>query len=430
MDDHGHVDAVRYPAFAELERTSTWFRNAYAVYDSTEHAQPSIMDGDYPAAGELPIASDHPASLFTLFGKTHRMNVSEEATALCPRGLCEDPRLAQPYGERMKSMASDLGLVWLHMVSPAGLEAKLPSVSDNWGNFSGGAGVPNTENVQANLTAARKARFDDWVRDITPGRAAAAEPQAHPPAARAVAVPARREAVQGRRRSDPGPVERVLQGRHAGRVALPAPPAPARLRRPRARRAPAPPQARRAVRQVADRGHRRPRRRLQLGRARPPDDHPRERRADRLDPAVRQGAGAAAGHGQRRAYVETVDIVPTIFDVLNVRPLVRMDGRSAFSPEVQRRRSVRILQRRTFKPLRFTRRRVGARQGRGGRAQAAPLRGRQGRAAAAVPHRAASGAALTAGAELPGRAVGRCALHRRGSPTPGWTCARRAFPHG
>ena len=98
------------------------------VYDSTEHAQPSIMDGDYPAAGELPIASDHPASLFTLFGKTHRMNVSEEATALCPRGLCEDPRLAQPYGERMKSMASDLGLVWLHMVSPAGLEAKLPSV--------------------------------------------------------------------------------------------------------------------------------------------------------------------------------------------------------------------------------------------------------------------------------------------------------------
>ena len=31
-----------------------------------------------------------------------------------------------------------------------------------------------------------------------------------------------------------------------------------------------------------------------------------------------------------------------------------MDGRSAFSPEVQRRRSVRILERRTFKPLRFT----------------------------------------------------------------------------
>ena len=54
------------------------------------------------------------------------------------------------------------------------------------------------------------------------------------------------------------------------------------------------------------------------------------------------------------AYVETVDIVPTIFDLLHVRPGVPMDGRSAFSSEVQRRRTVRILQRRTFKPLRFT----------------------------------------------------------------------------
>ena len=45
---------------------------------------------------------------------------------------------------------------------------------------------------------------------------------------------------------------------------------------------------------------------------------------------------------------------PPSSTVLHVRPLVRMDGRSAFSPEVQRRRGVRILERRTFKPLRFT----------------------------------------------------------------------------
>jgi hypothetical protein len=54
------------------------------------------------------------------------------------------------------------------------------------------------------------------------------------------------------------------------------------------------------------------------------------------------------------AYAETVDIVPTIFDLLDVRPPVAMDGRSAFSPAVQGRRGVRILQRRTFRPLRFT----------------------------------------------------------------------------
>ena len=54
MDRTGHVDAKRYPAFAELERTSTWFRNAYTVYDSTERAQPAIFDGDYPRQGQAP----------------------------------------------------------------------------------------------------------------------------------------------------------------------------------------------------------------------------------------------------------------------------------------------------------------------------------------------------------------------------------------
>jgi hypothetical protein len=353
MDDHGHVDAVRYPAFAELERTSTWFRNAYAVYDSTEHAQPSIMDGDYPAAGELPIASDHPASLFTLFGKTHRLNVSEEATALCPRGLCEDPRLAQPYRERMRSMASDLGLVWLHMVSPAGLEAKLPSVSDNWGNFSGGAGVPNTENVQANLNAAREGRFDAWVRGIMPG----ARPQLslkhtllpHVPwqflpdaklygngdnpipglSSESYRDATQVESLYQRHLLQLGFADRKLGEllRHLKREGL---------------------FDKSLIVVTADHGVA-----FNTGE--------RDRRtitrenAEQIAsiPLFVKAPGQVRGTANA-AYAETVDIVPTIFDLLNVRPLVRMDGRSAFSPEVQRRRGVRILQRRTFKPLRFT----------------------------------------------------------------------------
>jgi hypothetical protein len=353
MDDHGHVDAVRYPAFAELERTSTWFRNAYAVYDSTEHAQPSIMDGDYPAAGELPIASDHPASLFTLFGKTHRMNVSEEATALCPRGLCKDPRLAQPYGERMKSMTSDLGLVWLHMVSPAGLEAKLPSVSDNWGNFSGGAGVPNTENVQANLTAARKARFDDWVRNISPG----ARPQLSlkhtllphvpwqflPDAKLYSAGDNPIPGLSSESYKDSTQVESLYQ-RHLLQLGFADRELGELLRHLKREGL----FDKSLIVVTADHGVA-----FDVGQ--------RDRRTITRENAEQIAsiplfvkAPGQSGDTVNRGYVETVDIVPTIFDVLNVRPLVAMDGRSAFSPEVQRRRGVRILQRRTFKPMRFT----------------------------------------------------------------------------
>jgi hypothetical protein len=353
LDDRGHVDPVRYPAFAKLERTSTWFRNAYALYDSTEHAQPAIMDGNYPAKGQLPIASDHPNSLFTLLGKTHRMNVSEEATAVCPRSLCEDPRLAEPYGERMKSMAADLGLVWLHMVSPPGIQAQLPSVSDNWGSFHGGASVVNSDTVRANLDSAREARFDAWIRKIAPG----ARPQLSLKHTLLPHLPWQflPDAKLYRSGDDPIPGLSTQTYNDTGQVE--------------------------SLYQ---------RHLLQLGFA----DHELGELLRRLEReglferslivvAADHGVAFTTGDSDRRtitrenaeqiasiplfvkapgqregmvndAYAETVDIVPTIFDVLNVRPLVGMDGTSAFSPRVQRRRTVRILERGTFRPLRFT----------------------------------------------------------------------------
>ena len=62
--------------------------------------------------------------------------------------------------------------------------------------------------------------------------------------------------------------------------------------------------------------------------------------------------------GQRRgkvedAWVETIDILPTIFDILNLDPRVKMDGRSAFSPEVQNRDELRFEIRNTFQTLRI-----------------------------------------------------------------------------
>ena len=137
VDEQDRLDTKRYPGFAELARNATWFKNAFTIYDSTERAQPAIMDGDLPAKDRLPISADHPNSIFTLFAKTHRLNVSEEATSVCSPDLCTDSRPDEPYGDRISSMSEDLGLVWLHVVSPPGIEADLNSVSDNWGDFGG-----------------------------------------------------------------------------------------------------------------------------------------------------------------------------------------------------------------------------------------------------------------------------------------------------
>ena len=66
------------------------------------------MDGDYPKKDTLPTSQDHPNSIFAVLGKSHAMNVSEEATTVCPRDLCKDERLDEAFFKREKSMADDL----------------------------------------------------------------------------------------------------------------------------------------------------------------------------------------------------------------------------------------------------------------------------------------------------------------------------------
>jgi hypothetical protein len=362
VDERDRLDTARYPGFAELARNATWFKNAFTVYDSTERAQPAIMDGNLPSKDKLPISADHPNSIFSLFAKTHRLNVSEEATSVCSRDLCTDERQDEPYPDRISSMTEDLGLVWLHVVSPPGIEADLDSVSENWGNFGGGdsGSAASTDSdrkrghVKSNLNSGRRERFEEWIDRIRPGRRPALNfkhtlmphvPWQFLPDGRQYrrtpndAVPG----LSNQSYNDQGQLDVLLQ-RHFLQAGF----ADHLLR-----------ELWRHLKRdglwddslivvAADHGvafvkGRRDRRRLDrtnLGEIAPIPlfiKAPHQRRGKVND-----------------AYVETIDILPTIFDVLNLEPKVRMDGHSAYSPAVQRRRTLRILQRGTFKPLRFT----------------------------------------------------------------------------
>lgn len=165
LDRDGRIDRERYPSFAELAERSTWYPHATTVFDSTTHAVPAILDGRRAEEGSLPTFAQHPRNLFTLLGDTYRLNVSEEATYLCPPRLCPDA--AQPsLGERMRSLSEDLGVVYAHMVLPSALEDELPSVSEGWGDFNGGdAAEAALEMLGDN---GRPGRFEDWLREIRP----------------------------------------------------------------------------------------------------------------------------------------------------------------------------------------------------------------------------------------------------------------------
>ena len=359
VDQNDKLDTKRYPGFAELASNATWFRNAYTVYDSTERAQPAIMDGNLPAKDKQPISSDHPNSIFTIFAKSHRLNVDEEATSVCPRDLCKSALGDEAYPKRLSSMAEDLGLVWLHVVSPPDIENDLTSVSENWGNFGGGdqteVQAPSSGsgvNTRANLNRGRSARFQAWMQRIVPGHRPALNfkhtlmphvPWQYLPSGRMYrrqpndAVPA----LSNQAYQDTGQLDVLLQ-RHFLQTGF----ADFELQELWKRLKSEGLWDKSLIVVAADHGvafpHARERRRLSRKTAREIAPIPLFIKAP--------GQKAAKVN---RSWVETIDILPTILDILNVDPKVHMDGKSAYSSTVKDRKTLRFEIRNTFETLKI-----------------------------------------------------------------------------
>jgi hypothetical protein len=131
---NGEIDAVRYPNFARLASRGTWYSGATAVHDFTDQAVPSILTGRLPDDGLLPTVGDHPDNLFTLLGESYRLEAQEPVSYLCPKRYC--PRHRDRLARRMRELATDVEIAYLHKVLPPSLAANLPDVSDRWSGFA------------------------------------------------------------------------------------------------------------------------------------------------------------------------------------------------------------------------------------------------------------------------------------------------------
>ena len=134
LDADGRIDPALYPHFAALADGSTWFRNASAVAEYTSFALPAILTGNYPERGRLPVAADYPENLFTLLGGRYRLHVQEPLTELCPAALC--PQRRAPPTARLAGILSDLAVVYLAVILPDDLAARLPRVTQGWRDFT------------------------------------------------------------------------------------------------------------------------------------------------------------------------------------------------------------------------------------------------------------------------------------------------------
>ena len=95
---NGRVDRIRYPNFAALARTSTWYSNATTASDASKFAIPSILDGRTPRRERPATFRAHPQNLFTLLKRQgYRLDVHEEATDLCPYRNCRRTQTAREF---------------------------------------------------------------------------------------------------------------------------------------------------------------------------------------------------------------------------------------------------------------------------------------------------------------------------------------------
>lgn len=133
LRSNGEIDAVRYPNFAALAGTATWYRNATTVAPVTNYAVPAILSGRYPSTEALPVAAKYPQTLFSLLRDTHVLNIQETVTRLCPAQSCTPNALS--IGDTSRQLLLDLSAVYGHMALPAKFNHWLPPLGHKWGGF-------------------------------------------------------------------------------------------------------------------------------------------------------------------------------------------------------------------------------------------------------------------------------------------------------
>ena len=179
LNSQGEVNAQRFPGFAELAATSTWYRNVLATSQTTTDAVPAMLTGKFPKSGVGPVLANHPKNLFTLMNGHLSMDAHEVVTALCPKKVCSKvsvtggEHIANPSGIASESTSTTLAqedivttksrtpfsafmkdafVVVGHKVLPQGLREKLPAIDEGWGGFGNADNIEEREEEPVDTT--------------------------------------------------------------------------------------------------------------------------------------------------------------------------------------------------------------------------------------------------------------------------------------
>ena len=152
LDGSGRIDRDLYPNLAALADGSTWYRNSTTNAPYTEFAVPALLTGRYPTTSKVDLsATAHPDSIFTMLAGRYRLNVHETITDLCPRRVCGPSR--EP-GRGFIPLSRSVASLWRAAASPRRFEP------DFHGEIAIRTAPESARRFAASLSASREPTLD------------------------------------------------------------------------------------------------------------------------------------------------------------------------------------------------------------------------------------------------------------------------------
>jgi hypothetical protein len=101
LDGDGRIDAIRFPRLAGFAEEATWYRHYTSQVPFTNQALPTILTGRAPKE-QPPLWTNYPENLFSLLAPTHDLHVSESLTRLCGLEACTVDGSSARIGDLMR----------------------------------------------------------------------------------------------------------------------------------------------------------------------------------------------------------------------------------------------------------------------------------------------------------------------------------------
>lgn len=166
MNGGGDLLAERFPGFAQLARDGVWYRNATTVSGNTHLAVPPIVSGKHSEVYSIPFTGDHPNSVFTALRGTYDISAVESITSLCPSVICGVTRPVPTGLDLWRGLISDSVVTLGHVLLPDDMDNTLPSIDTGWaafGEIGSSEGIRAALRTQLDARKERAASFHDAV---------------------------------------------------------------------------------------------------------------------------------------------------------------------------------------------------------------------------------------------------------------------------